>query len=63
MTTKQMQQLKAGDVVVYNDGRGPARAVVLDNSATVTLVKFDDRADTTAIRHSERAWTDCLSLE
>ncbi|NJD37042.1 MAG: hypothetical protein FIA89_01785 [Geobacter sp.] len=65
MTTEEMTELSAGDFVVYDDGRegnSGVRAVVLTNSSYAMQVQFDDRADSTFIRHSDRGWTDHLKV-
>ena len=63
MTSEEMADLKQGDRISYNDGReghSGVIAIVVESGASVTIVQFADRADTTAIAHSDRGWTDYL---
>lgn len=55
--------IKAGDVLVYDDGRAGhsgVKAVVLSVNATGMTVQFEDRADTTRIAFTDKAWMDYL---
>ncbi len=64
MTAKEMKSLKPEDTVVYDDGRAGHRgvkAVVLSNHPDYAVVQFEDRADTTTMRHSDTGWTEYLS--
>lgn len=58
-------RIEPGQNLIYDDGRHGHRNV----SATVhsvsdrgMVVQFDDRADTTFIRFTDRAWMDHLRL-
>ena len=72
MTTKEtrmngehLKSLNAGDVLVYDDGRpghSGVKAVVLSNHENCVVVQFEDRADTTTIKHDEVGWTNYLKL-
>lgn len=72
-TTKQIgsaaaeitPQFKAGDRIVYNDGREGHRdvyATVLEVTEHAMLVQFDDRADNTMIAFWDHAWMDFTKL-
>jgi hypothetical protein len=57
--------LKKGDRIIYNDGRPghqgvPATVIGVDDCGMT--VQFDDRADTTRISFSDRAWMDFLAI-
>ncbi len=58
-------QVKAGSRISYDDGRPGHQGVeatvidVVDGHGM--LVQFDDRADTTYILFSDRAWMDFIS--
>jgi hypothetical protein len=60
-----LDQIRRGGRIVYNDGRpghqGTA-AVVLAVDGLGMTVQFEDRADSTYIRFSDRAWTDFIQL-
>ena len=63
MNAEHMKSLKTGDILVYNDGRSGHRdvkAVVLSNHKNHVIVQFEDRADTTTIKHDEVEWTNYL---
>jgi len=60
-----MAELKVGVTVVYNDGRDGHKGVkaqILTNGPSAMQVQFEDRADSTFIRHSDRAWADHIKL-
>lgn len=65
MKTNAVEQIKKGGKVVYNDGR-PGHdgvvAVVLAVDAEGMTVLFEDRADTSYIRFSDRRWMDYLRV-
>lgn len=66
MNTSQAQSLKQGDTLVYNDGRDghkDVKCVVLEVYPDRMLVQFEDRADVTTIRFSDKAWMDYLTPE
>jgi len=58
-------RIRKGGRIVYNDGR-PGHtgvvAVVLEVDAEGMTVQFEDRADTTYIRFSDRRWRDFISV-
>ena len=63
MDVEQMKSLNSGDILVYDDGRPGhvgVKAVVLSNHETSVIVQFEDRADTTTIKHDEVGWTEHL---
>ena len=63
MTAEQMKALNSGDLLVYDDGRPGhvgVKAVVLSNHQNCLIVQFEDRADTTTIKHDEVGWTKYL---
>lgn len=65
MTLNQTREIKAGSILIYNDGRKGhtnALAHVLQIDGTGMTVQFVDRADTTRIRLSDRAWMDYLTV-
>ncbi len=62
MTTLQTSQLKDGSRIAYDDGRGEAQATVLTVEHWGMRVQFDDRADTTAIRFTDKAWMQWLEV-
>lgn len=56
---RTVDQIEPGGQIVYNDGRLGHKGVfatVLEADANGMTVQFDDRADTTRIEFSERAW-------
>jgi hypothetical protein len=60
MNAEQMKSLNTGDILVYDDGRpghAGVKAVVLSNHENSVIVQFEDRADTTTIKHDEVGWT------
>jgi hypothetical protein len=60
-----VDQVKKGGRVVYDDGRPGhqgVEAVVLAVGPEGMTVQFEDRADTTYIRFSDRKWTDFLGV-
>ena len=69
--TEQMRPLgtidpiKPGSRIVYNDGR-PEHAGILADVLSVDaegmVVQFEDRADTTRMAFSDRAWMDFIEL-
>lgn len=57
--------VKVGGRISYNDGRPGhqnVQATVLEMGREGMTVQFDDRADTTYIRFSDRAWVDFISV-
>jgi hypothetical protein len=66
MRLRVQDQIKKGCRISYDDGRPghrDVRATVLE--VTVghgILVQFDDRADTSYIRFSDRQWMDCIAV-
>ena len=60
-----IDQIKPGSRIVYNDGR-PEHAGILADVLSVDakgmVVQFEDRADTTRIPFSDRAWMDFIEL-
>ena len=66
MNAEHMKSLKTGDILVYDDGRAGHRdvkAVVLSNEKNSLIVQFEDRADTTSIKHDDVGWTKYLRRE
>ena len=62
----EFSNIKQGATLIYNDGRAghtAARAVVVSVNQSAVVVQFDDRADTTTIRTSDRAWLDFLTIQ
>ncbi len=60
-----VHQVKEGGRISYDDGRPGhqgVEAVVLAVDGDGMTVQFEDRADTTYIRFSDRRWTDYLSV-
>ena len=60
-----IDQIKPGKRIVYNDGRPGhinALATVLAVDAKGMVVQFDDRADTSQIAFSDKAWMDFIEL-
>ncbi len=65
MNAKDMKSVKPGDTLVYDDGRPGHRgvkAVVVSNGTGSLIVQFEDRAETTTIKHNDSGWTDYLKL-
>src|SRR5947209_1817369 len=63
MNAENMRSLNPGDILVYDDGRPGhtgVKAVVLSNHPNCVLVHFEDRADTTTIKHNDAGWTKYL---
>ena len=59
-------QFITGSHIIYNDGRkghAGVRAVILEVDSKSMKVQFDDRADTTTIYFSEKAWMDFIISE
>jgi hypothetical protein len=60
-----IDQIKPGSRIVYNDGR-PEHAGILADVPSVDaegmVVQFEDRADTTRMAFSDRAWMDFIEL-
>lgn len=64
MTKNDLMELKAGDILIYDDGREghrDVRAEVMMLGDNFVVVQFVDRAETTTIYCSEKAWTDYLT--
>ena len=60
-----IDQIKPGSRIVYNDGRAGHSGIfadVLSVDAKEMMVQFEDRADTTGIAFSDRAWMDFITL-
>ena len=60
-----IDQIKPGSRIVYNDGRAGHSGVfadVLSVDPKGMMVQFEDRADTTRIPFSDRAWMDFIEL-
>lgn len=58
-------QIKKGGRIVYNDGRPGHKGVmatVLAVDGKVMTVQFEDRADTSRIAFSDKAWMDFIEL-
>lgn len=54
-----------GAHIVYNDGRkghSGVKAVILETDNKSMTVQFDDRADTTLINFSDKAWMDFITI-
>jgi hypothetical protein len=63
--SETMEKAKAGMFIVYNDGRPGhvnVRAQIISRDARGMVVQFDDRADTTNILFSAKAWMDFITL-
>lgn len=63
MTRTDLMDLKAGDILLYNDGREghqDVKAEVITSGDNFVVVQFVDRAESTTIYHHEKAWTDYL---
>ena len=63
MNAEEMKSLKPGDIVIYDDGRPGhrgAKAAVLSSDENWSIVQFEDRADTTTIKHDDVGWTKYL---
>jgi len=63
MTADDVKSLNSGDILVYDDGRpghSGVRATVLSNGIASLIVQFEDRAETTTIRHNDIGWTEHL---
>lgn len=60
-----IDQIKQGSRIVYNDGR-PGHKGVMATVLAVDIkgmtVQFEDRADTTQIVFSDRAWMDFIEV-
>ena len=60
-----IDQIKPGSRIVYNDGRPGHSGIfgdVLAVDAKGMTVQFEDRANTTCIAFSDRAWMDFIEL-
>jgi hypothetical protein len=65
MRLNLVEQIKKGARISYNDGRPGhqgVEATVLEVDREGMTVLFDDRADTSYIRFSDRAWMDFISV-
>jgi hypothetical protein len=63
MNAERMKSLNPGDILVYDDGRpghSGVKAVILSNYSNCLTVQFEDRADTTTIKHDDVEWTKYL---
>jgi hypothetical protein len=61
-----LTELHPGQTVVYDDGRPGHRGVsatICSVSESGMVVQFEDRADTTSIRFSDRPWMDHLKIK
>jgi hypothetical protein len=59
----KLHEIKPGSVVSYSDGRPghvAVKALVISTDTTGMTVQFEDRADTTRIKFSDRAWMDFI---
>ena len=66
MNAEHMKSLKSGDILLYDDGRPGhvgVKAAVLSNDENCVVVQFEDRADTTTIKHDDVGWTDYLKRQ
>ena len=60
-----IDQIKLGSRIVYNDGRDGHKSVaasVLAVDGKGMTVQFEDRADTSRIAFSDKAWMDFIEL-
>ena len=60
-----LDQIKKGGRIVYNDGRPGHKGVMATVMAVDKkgmTVQFDDRADTSRIAFSDRAWMDFIEV-
>ena len=60
-----LDQIKKGGRIAYDDGRPGhegVEATVLAVDAQGMTVQFDDRADTTRIAFSDRAWMEFIEV-
>lgn len=62
MTFLEAANLNAGDVIIYDDGRGQARGVVEFVVHGAFVAKFEDRAAPNFIAFGNREWLDHLTL-
>lgn len=63
ITKTDLKDLKAGDTLLYNDGREghiDVKAEVLRQGDDSVVVQFADRAESTTIFYTDKAWTDYL---
>lgn len=63
MTTAELQTLKPGDILIYNDdrpGHTKIPGTVLTIGDNFFTLQFDDRADTTTVYHADAAWINFL---
>ena len=63
--TSTLDQIKKGGRIVYNDCRAGHKGVlatVLEIDSRGMTVQFDDRADTSRIEFSDRAWMDFIEV-
>ncbi len=64
MKAEDMKSLNFGDILVYDDGRPGHRgskAEVLSNDKSHVVLQFEDRADTTTIKHDDSGWIEHLT--
>ena len=60
-----LDQIKPGGRIVYNDGRPGhkgVQATVVEVDAKGMTVQFEDRADTSRIAFSDRAWMEFIEV-
>ena len=60
-----IDQIKPGCRIVYNDGRAGHSGIfadVLSVDAKGMMVQFEDRADSSRITFSDRAWMDFIEI-
>ena len=60
-----LDQIKKGGRIIYDDGRPGHKGVlaaVLAVDAKGMTVQFDDRADTSRIAFSDKAWMDFIEV-
>lgn len=63
MTFLEAANLNAGDVIIYDDGRGQARGVVEFVTHGAFVAKFEDRAAPNFISWGNREWLDHITKE
>lgn len=66
MTTAELQTLKPGDILIYNDGR-PGHTKIPGTVLTIGdnffTLQFDDRADITTVYNRDTAWINFLAKQ
>lgn len=51
-----VRSIKEGGEIVYNDGRGDAKAKVLEKNDRFMVIQFDDRASTNTVMFNCAEW-------